>query len=241
LFAQEEIEIAQATGERVLEAQASTELTRRLIELQRGRLAATQVVDGRARRILHDDILPQLHTAMLNLSAGDIHNAQAQLAEVHRELSNLLRELPAGASPQVERYGVLGALRRALDQEFLHAFDSVSWQVEPEAETRANTLPALNGEVLYAAAREAIRNAAKHGRGEEKGRALQLCVRGSWNGGLTILIQDDGVGVKTAPDNTGQGLVMHSTMMAVIGGALTIERAGAGTTVILFLPETSWN
>ena len=58
LFTQEEIEIAQTTGERVLEAQASAELTRRLIELQRGRLAATQVVDRRARQVLHDDILP---------------------------------------------------------------------------------------------------------------------------------------------------------------------------------------
>ena len=47
LYSQEEIEIAQATGERVLEAQASAELTRRLIDLQRGRLAATQVIDRR--------------------------------------------------------------------------------------------------------------------------------------------------------------------------------------------------
>ncbi len=234
LYTQEEIEIAQHTGERVLQAQASAELTRRLIDLQRGRLAATQVVDRRARRILHDDILPQLHTAILSMSAGDAQNAQTQMTKVHRALSNLLREMPAGASPQVERYGVLGALRRAVDEEFTNAFDAVTWNIELEAEQHAQNMSALNAEVIYAAAREAIRNAAKHGRGGEKTRALHLCVGAYWREGLTIEIQDDGVGIFSANGN-GQGLQLHSTMMAVIGGAWTMERVNEQTRVVLTL------
>ncbi len=235
LYTQEEIEIAQATGERILQAQTGAELTRRLIELQRGRLAATQVVDRRARRILHDDILPQLHTAMLSLSAGDSANAQMQMADVHRALSNLLREMPGGASPQVERYGVLGALRRVVEEEFSSAFDSVAWHIEPEASRRAQALAALNAEVLYAAAREAIRNAAKHGRGGDKSRALNLEVTANWRDGLWLEIQDDGVGMLATHGN-GQGLPLHSTMMAVMGGDLKLERAGEKTRVELFLP-----
>ncbi len=237
LYTQEEIEIAQATGERILQAQASAELTRRLIELQRGRLAATQVVDRRARRILHDDILPQLHTAMLSLSAGDSVNAQKQMTDVHRALSNLLREMPAGASPQVERYGVIGALKRAVDEEFTNAFDAVTWHIEPDADAHAQTLASLNAEVLYAAAREAIRNAAKHGRGSEKTRALNLWIEASWREGLSLAIQDDGVGILSANGN-GQGLQLHSTMMAVIGGALKMERVGEKTRVELWLPAS---
>lgn len=239
LYTQEEIEIAQATGERILQAQASTELTRRLIELQRGRLAATQVVDRRARRILHDDILPQLHTAMLSLSAGDEMTAQTQMTAVHRELSNLLREMPAGASPQVERYGVIGALRRAVDGEFASAFDAVTWQIEPEADARAQTLTSLNAEVVYAAAREAIRNAAKHGRGGEKARPLHLCVNAVWHEGMQLEIQDDGVGV-VSTNGSGQGLQLHSTMMAVIGGSLNLAREGDKTRVVLMLPPSAW-
>lgn len=235
LYTQEEIEIAQATGERVVQAQASAELTRRLIELQRGRLAATQVVDRRARQILHDDILPQLHTAMLSLSAGETPSAQTQMTEVHRALSNLLREMPAGASPQVERFGVIGALKRAVDQEFANAFDTVTWNIDPEADQQAQSLGALNAEVVYAAAREAIRNAAKHGRGQDKARALHLCVAAQWDNGLTLEIQDDGVGTARANGN-GQGLKLHSTMMAVIGGALTLERVTDKTRVVLTLP-----
>ena len=37
------------------------------------------------------------------------------MTDVHRALSNLLREMPTGASPQVERYGVIGALRRTVE------------------------------------------------------------------------------------------------------------------------------
>ncbi len=241
LYTQEEIEIAQATSERILQAQASAELTRRLIELQRGRLAATQVVDRRARRILHDDILPQLHTAMLSLNAGivgdshDSQNALTQLTDVHRALSNLLREMPVGASPQVERYGVIGALKRTLDEEFANAFDAVTWNIEPDADAHAQTLASLNAEVLYAAAREAIRNAAKHGRGGEKIRALHLCLNAQWREGLRLEIEDDGVGIEAANGN-GQGLQLHSTMMAVIGGDLKLQRVGERTRVELFLP-----
>lgn len=236
LFAQEEIEIAQTTGERVLEAQAGAELTRRLIELQRGRLAATHVVDRRARRVLHDDILPQLHTAMLNLSARDSATAQEQIIQVHRSLSDLLREMPAGAIPQVERYGVIGALRRAVDEEFANAFDGMTWEIEPEADKRAQALSALNAEVVYAAAREAIRNAAKYGRGEEMTRALHLFVGATWREELRIEIQDDGVGVAIHSNGKGQGLRLHSTMMAVIGGALTLGRVQEKTCVRLTLP-----
>ncbi|MCC7164305.1 MAG: hypothetical protein IT331_17550 [Anaerolineae bacterium] len=239
LYTQEEIEVAQTTGERILQAQASAELTRRLIELQRGRLAATQVVDRRARRVLHDDILPQLHAAMLSLSAGDADAAQLQMATVHRELSNLLREMPAGATPQVERYGVIGALRRAAQEEFAGAFDAVTWLIEPEADARAQTLSSLNAEVVYAAAREAIRNAAKHGRGGEKTRALRLWVSARWNEGLALEIQDDGVGIVSA-NGGGQGLPLHSTMMAVIGGALELGREGDRTRVVLTLPPNVW-
>ena len=63
LYTQEEIEIARASGERLIDTQASAEMARRLMALQRQRLADSQVLDRRARRVLHDDVLPRLHTA----------------------------------------------------------------------------------------------------------------------------------------------------------------------------------
>lgn len=109
--------------------------------------------------------------------------------------------------------------------------------VAPRAASGARQLSALNGEVMYAAAREAIRNAAKHGRGKDSPRALQLAVCARYKDGLVVEIWDDGVGLSASGD--GQGLQLHSTLMAVIGGALTLERVGAKTRAQLYLPETA--
>jgi signal transduction histidine kinase len=73
---------------------------------------------------------------------------------------------------------------------------------------------------------------------------LQLQVSVLWREGLKIVIEDDGVGVdgtQALSRGAGQGLALHSTMMAVVGGTLTIESApGAYTRVSLTLPEGMW-
>jgi signal transduction histidine kinase len=109
--------------------------------------------------------------------------------------------------------------------------------------------------VLFGAAREATRNAARYGRANDTGRALHLVVTATVaEGNFAIQIEDDGVGIAAAlvagngaadsddnvdglADRTGQGLALHSTMMAVIGGTLTAESPpGGGTRVTLTLP-----
>jgi signal transduction histidine kinase len=93
--------------------------------------------------------------------------------------------------------------------------------------------------VVYGAAREAIRNAARHGRGEEPGRSLRLSVSAAWQDGLEIRVEDDGIGVEPERDGAGggQGLALHGTMIGVIGGTMAVEAAaGGGTRVTLSLP-----
>src|SRR5262249_53849543 len=148
--------------------QASGEMARRLMALQRQRLAESQIVDRRTRRVLHDDVLPRLHTAMLMLQATspmsqvadnssnsddlrpatcdlrpNVEEAVALLGDVHRQIANLLHAMPATAAPEVARLGLIGALRQAIDGEFGSAFDDVCWQIEPEAEQAAWSIPAL--------------------------------------------------------------------------------------------------
>lgn len=60
------MEIARASCERLLDTRASAEMARRLLALQR-RLVESQVVDRRTRRVLHDDVLPQVQAALLAL------------------------------------------------------------------------------------------------------------------------------------------------------------------------------
>jgi nitrate/nitrite-specific signal transduction histidine kinase len=54
--------------------------------------------------------------------------------------------------------------------------------------------------------------------------------------GLKIVIGDDGVGRQLTRTSTesGSGLMFHSTMLAVIGGTLSVEdRLGGGTRVVI--------
>jgi signal transduction histidine kinase len=202
------------------------------------------VLDQRARRVLHDDALPRLHAAMLMLSNTADQNAQtnglALLADVHRQISNLLREMPASTAPEVGKLGLLGALRQVVEGELAGAFDNVRWEVTPEGTRAASAVPALSAEVIFYAAREAIRNAARHGRNGDLARPLNLRIAVLDHDGLEILIEDDGAGLvpgQRSNGGSGQGLALHSTMMAVVGGSLATESAaGKYTRVTLALP-----
>jgi anti-sigma regulatory factor (Ser/Thr protein kinase) len=270
LYTQEEMEIARASGERLIDTRASAELARRLMALQRQRLAQTQVLDRQTRRVLHDDILPGLHTVLLLLSSNRRpetadrrpgNNSPSPvpglrstpppaevitlLTGIHHQISDLLREMPTVVAAEVGRLGLVGALRKVVEDELSQFFDEVTWQVEPEAAEKAQTIPSLTAEVLYYAARETIRNAARHGR-IEPSRSLHLNVSVVWRNGLEMIIEDNGVGLgaSLSPNGgsgpqpgTGQGLALHSTMMAVIGGTLAVDSTpGMYTRVTLTLP-----
>ncbi|MBE9506438.1 MAG: hypothetical protein IMY86_00175, partial [Chloroflexi bacterium] len=181
LYTQEEIEIARASGERLIDVQASAEMARRLMALQRQRLAESQVLDQQARRVLHDDVLPSLHAVMLTLGSGEASSeAVSLLADTHRQIADLLQEMPTATAPEVARLGLIGALRQAVDDELGSGFDDVTWQVEPGMERKAQTIPTLTAEVIFYAAREAIRNAARHGRHVDRTRPLHLRVGATW-------------------------------------------------------------
>ena len=247
-FSQEEIEIARASGERLVDIQASTEMARRLMALQRQRLAEGQVLDRRGRRMLHDEVLPRLHTALLALSRLAPENQTAGqseaidlLVEVHHQISDLLRQIPAATAPELARLGLAGALQQVLENELKDAFDGVTWQVSPAAAECLPGLPALSAEVIFYAAREAMRNAALHARPISSNTPLHLAVTLDWPDGLRLTIQDDGVGLgsNSLPprSGSGQGLALHSTLMAVIGGSLALESTpGEYTRVVLSLP-----
>lgn len=245
LYTQEEMEVARTSGERLIDMKASAEMAHRLMGLQRQRLAESQVVDRRTRRVLHDEVLPQLHTALLSLSRvppGEaVQEASEMLAAAHRQIANLLREMPTGAAPEVARLGFIKALQRVVEQEFSTAFDQVNWEVTAETENAFRQLSPLSAEVCFYAAREAIRNAARHARPNENGQPLTLTIAAAPNPALHLTIEDDGVGLNAAASpngGSGQGLALHSTMMAVIGGSLSLESVPQSyTRVVLSLPN----
>ena len=226
LYAQEEIELAQAAGERLLDTQASAELARRLAALQRRELAETQIADRRTRRTLHDDVLPQIHAALLTLPPD--HPAVPELTAVHLQISALLREMPPATTPEFARKGVIEALHQVVEGELAGAFDEVMWSVPEEPASRARQLPPLEAEVLFYAVREVLRNAARYGRGAP----LIVKVSASAAEKLEIMIEDNGDGGEDrsvfgtrSAEGSGSGLALHGTMLAVVGGELIFEKS----------------
>ena len=104
LYSQEEMETAQAAGERVVQLLAGEQMLRRLMELQRKRTAEQRIMDQRTRRALHDEILPALHLAVLQLSGADrqqppVQEALGTLADVHRQIAELLASTQPTPAP----------------------------------------------------------------------------------------------------------------------------------------------
>ena len=241
LYAQEEIEIARTVGERLIDMRASTEMARRLMALQRQRLAESQIVDRRTRRVLHDEVLPNLHSALLSLSASlaEHDDAVAALSSAHRQIADLLRDLPIVTAPDVYRLGLIAALKKTITNEFSSAFEQVIWEIPDDVADQLVQVSPLVSEVVYFAAREAIRNAARHGRvlPTLKIAASQRPQE------MEIVIEDTGAGnldIRQKEPTSGQGLVLHSTMMAVIGGELAfVQLAEQIARVVLRVPLTS--
>jgi signal transduction histidine kinase len=250
LYTQEEIEIARVISERLIDTHASAEMSRRLMEIQRQRLAQTQIIDQKTRRMLHDDILPDIQAALIALSSesanGQSGNEKTQRAlklmtDAHKQISDLLHDMPTTSAPEVARLGFITAFQRIVQNEFSTVFDDVQWDISPEAVEAAKRLPTLTAEVVFYAAREVVRNAAKHGRGGMAERPLTLTVTMHYNAQLAITITDNGVGLgNSETSGSGEGLALHSTMMAVVGGEVVVDTAAHRfTRVTLNVPVIS--
>lgn len=241
LYTQEEIAVARTSGERMIDLLAGEEMARRLMALQRRRLAETQVLDRRTRRALHDEVLPDLHAAILRLGSlpertPAVEEAIHVLTGMHRQISGLIRISPAVLLDQSNSGAFAHVLQAAIETEFQGEFDSIQWDLSQQTPP----LDPLAAEVLFYATREAVRNAALHARGSGGADRLELAISLTCDDRLTIQVSDNGIGMPPERDGgnsrTG-GLTLHATLVAVIGGSLeVIGLSPTGTRVAISAP-----
>jgi signal transduction histidine kinase len=146
-----------------------------------------------------------------------------------------MHDVTSSVSHQLAQQGLVATLRSLVDGELARDLEAVEWQVSPEAARSAAQLSPFVSEVVYFAARELLRNAACHGRGDDPARPLRLTVRMEVAGELRLWVEDNGIGIAPGPRGTetggsGSGLRFHSTMLAAVGGRLEVEPLPAGGT-----------
>lgn len=222
----EEIETARAAGERLVDLLLTAELARRLVQLQRERFTEQALLDQVPRRMIHDEVLPQVHAAMLELSSKgqeSIPAAVNRLGMVHKQLSGLLREMPAPHPEALDERGLLNTLQEMVSREFGQSFHSVNWQAADDFAERSAGISDTAREVIFFAAREAVRNAAKYAR-TSGGQPVDLTIRCLAEDRLTVEVEDNGQGFDQEKElKRGHGLDLHSLMMTIIGGSLQIQ------------------
>jgi len=236
---QEEIEIARSSGERMVDIMITTEFAIQLVSMQREQNTQHYLMEQKPRRIIHDEILPRLHTILLSLSSqpGEgVRDSISQLSQVHKDLSQLIREMPGTPPGRSLQVGLIPSLKEFIEHDLSDAFLKIEW-VEEEAFDKALVkLTDIAREVLDYALREVIRNAAKYAHPMD-GKKPTLKLEFSKTPVLRITIQDDGGGFNPGDltqANHGQGLRIHSLMVAIIGGSMVVEsQPDTGTRVTI--------
>lgn len=232
----EEIKIASAACERLMDSQTAAEVARRLVVLQRKQQIETRLLDQKARQVLHDEILPLLHTALLvdpkSPSAGQITSA-------HQQISQLLREAPPPPPANIVQNGLFSVIQKTAQTEAELIGASLIYDVPPEVEAAASLLPLEAAETVFYAVRECLRNIQKHNHFEAN-QTVEITVSAVIDGTLQITIQNNGTPIDQSPvSSSGQGLSLHNALLTIFGGGLRLDHpAEALTRVIISLPVT---
>ncbi|NLF49943.1 MAG: hypothetical protein GX577_02290 [Leptolinea sp.] len=224
----EEIEIAQAAVERWMDNQAAAEIARRLVNLRRQKLAETRLLDQKARRILHDDVLPILHTALL---AAPHSESAAQITTAHKMISRLLRDAPPPPPVAITRNGLMAALKQTAESEAEILQSRLVFNSNEEVDRKTSQISADAAETVFYAFRECLRNIKKHS-GRISNDTLTIITRIESGTILQIDIENRQIAAGSSDDeelrSSGQGLALHNAMLAVFGGGMRIEHTNTG-------------
>ncbi|AOP35598.1 histidine kinase [Leptospira tipperaryensis] len=236
LYAEEEIEIGKAAISWMLNSLFVESNAQTLSSLQRKHMEEQRIVDYKTRQILHDEILPDIHSSILELSQVEKNPAIGEqiqvLTNLHKKVSGFLRELP-DTSLEIQRLGLIDALIRLTGSEFEISW--FEWSYDPMLKVNFPITKPEILEILFYACRESIRNAIRYsGEGNEKKVSISFQEKEG------ILIRIKNKISKKEPElieSAGQGLKIHSALLKVFGGFLTLEFPNSTDAIVeIYLP-----
>lgn len=208
------------------------------LEVQRDSVMCARTVEReRLRRELHDGLGPALTGIGLGLSGLGDAIGTGDIPRAH-EITGVLRDEVAGAVSEVRR--ILDDLHPGALQT-MGLVEAVRRQVATTASTlpvevvvgRVPPLPAKVEQATYRVVAEAVANATRHA----DATRLQVRVDLDDQGRLVAQVVDDGRGFDPGnPPQRGIGLASMHRRAEELGGRLTVDSSGSGTTVRLVVP-----
>jgi signal transduction histidine kinase/ligand-binding sensor domain-containing protein len=209
-----------------------------------GRLIALEKVRARIASDLHDElglnlsrisILSEVARQSLDEPEGEVGSQLTEIGDSARELIDATSDMAWALDPRQDSLGsVLARLRRVAHDVFEGAGVHLDIHVDPNVMTAP--LGAEARRHLFLVVKEALHNAARHGRPS----AVSIEVEAGPKA-LTIEIRDDGRGfdpaAETSTDRGGHGLASMMRRIRAINGTLTLaSEPGSGTTVTIIVP-----
>ncbi|EMJ48852.1 ATP-binding protein [Leptospira santarosai] len=241
LYSEEEIETARTVVSWMLSSLISESNSLILGSLQKKHIEDQRISDYKTRRMLHDEILPEIHSSILILSRVQNESAFLEqirlLTDLHKRISSFLRELP-DTSLEIQRLGLIDALIRRTDSEFETSW--FDWSYDPGLQERFPISKPETLEVLFYACRESIRNAVKYSKEDERKRiSVSFFEKNTDKKGILIQIKNRIERRRNSSvQSAGQGLKIHSALLKVFGGHLTLEFLNTNEVLVeIFLPE----
>jgi signal transduction histidine kinase len=231
------VDLSRQAGGAIRAVQLTRSLQQGAAQLQqaRERLVLTREEERRRlRRDLHDGLAPTLAAAGLtaataaDLAERDPGRAGVLIGSVQDTLQTAVGDIRAMVDelrpPALDELGLVQALReRASELGQAVAVEVVAPDVLPP-------LPAAVEVATYRICQEALMNVLKHS------GAPTARVRLGTTDGLTLVVEDDGVGIH-GRGSTGVGLGSMRERAAELGGECTIdENPGGGTRVSARFP-----
>ena len=190
-------------------------------------LSAQESERHRIAQELHDEVGQTLTAVLLELKrVGDqvpepLRADVRQVQEITRGSLDEIRRIARRLRPGVlEELGLVSALKALTSEVSAHAGFVVRRTFDPE-------LPDLGHEgelVLYRVAQEGLTNVARHA----SAHTVDVTVRTAHDGGIDLLIRDDGVGLNGAAE--GAGIRGMRERALLVGAKLTLRTVQKGGT-----------
>ena len=211
-----------------------------LARLERQIIAVSEEERSRIGRDLHDDLgshltgvelLSKVLQQQLRSEAPERETQLATIRDLIRDAIEKTRRLSQGLYPvHVVEYGLEAAIEELaaeVEKIFKIRFD-LSWEDPGDQEPLGKNTATH----LHYIIREAVFNAARHGKPQNIGVYMRLK-----DDGFSLKIVDDGIGFDGTPAATGMGCHTMKYRAKAIGAELTISSGKEGGTIIMVTGE----